>query len=307
MGTASAYFDIYLAVQSDTQLYIKGRLLAGKRPRYSPDMGYLRSLWVSLRKAMSHELEDQSVALQIGDEKTTVTTDDEGYLTLLEQVPAQGIPKVTLSTNYKETPITVQVTIDQYPIGQHFTVTDIDETLLVTGVRSYLKWQLVINSLLINPFQRKAIDHAADLLHQYATTYQSVTCYLSNSPWNWVHYLRAFLQAKSFPAGLVILRDYGLQLMKGRSLEQRSKYKELHMLFQVFPESRFTLIGDTAEHDFAIYTALAELSPNQVHQIILRKVGNAPLEDLVRAYATTSAIEVRLVKSYKELLEAVEH
>ncbi len=294
------HYEAYLSIAGPTHIYLKGRLLRGRQMRYDQADGYLWSLAKSLRKSLSRELKHSPVVVNYGGTETLATTDEEGYLDLvLPRVSGHSLD-VELTIRRRRQQSVLNMAVTDYSAASHIVVSDIDDTLLVTGVRSFLKTRLAFNSVLVNPFRRVAIAAAADYLHQLKSHPATIMFYLSNSPWNWRSYLATFLQHRGFPDGYLLLRDFGLHLLTKKDVHQLSKYRELKRLLLLFPSCRFTLIGDTAEKDFDIYREMLASYPDQIDKIVLRRVGNPDLEDRIDRFIAgdTDGSRIEMISSF---------
>ena len=186
-------------------------------------------------------------------------------------------------------------------------ISDIDDTILYTGVTSKLKWRVVINTLLKTPYKRKALEGAADfyeLLHKGKSGNQSNPIfYVSNSPWNLYLYLKLFLHVNSFPDGPILLRDIRMPYDKTPKPELAHKYNEIYNILETYPGLRFILIGDCGEKDAHIYLDVVKKFPNRILTIYLRAVEHKKrtqrISDLFEDY---NKVPVLIVKSGKEAL-----
>ena len=156
-------------------------------------------------------------------------------------------------------------------------ISDIDDTVLKTGVVSKLKWRVLVNSFFKSAESRMAFDEAPEL---YQKLHQGITgkdanpmFYVSNSPWNLYRYLVHFLKFNRFPKGPILLRDFSTPL-----LEKKSKTYDIHKAHEIknilktYPELKFVLIGDAGEHDADIYMDVVKHHPNRIAAIYIRTV-----------------------------------
>ena len=82
--------------------------------------------------------------------------------------------------------------------------------------------------------------------------------YLSNGPWNLIGPLTAFLERNGFPPGALLLTDWGLQPDRWFRDGQAHKRGSLLRLAEDLPGVDWTLVGDTGEHDPALYEEFAQ-------------------------------------------------
>lgn len=190
---------------------------------------------------------------------------------------------------------------------------DIDDTILHTGVVSMLKWKVIYNSIFKHANNRIPLEGSADFYHKL---HRGVTgenanpiFYVSHSPWNLYRYLELFLRQNNFPKGPILLRSMSNFLKKKPQDEKPQKQKEILNLLKTYPELPFILIGDIGEHDPDIYMEIAEEFPDRILAIYLRSVKHKKkmlrVKGLVDNYTTT---KVLMVESSAQAIEhAIKH
>lgn len=188
-------------------------------------------------------------------------------------------------------------------------ISDIDDTLLHTGVTSFLKWRVLKNSLFKNAYDRIYLEGAPALyqkLHKGRSgVEQNPLFYLSNSPWNLYEYLRLFLSVNNFPKGPILLRHFRTPFDRSTRPEKPHKQREILNLLQSYPDLNFVLIGDSGEHDPAIYTEIAERFPDRILAIYLRSVKHR--RKMERVEGLISEFKTVPVVSVKHSDQAIEH
>ncbi|MEM9679530.1 MAG: phosphatase domain-containing protein [Bacteroidota bacterium] len=168
-------------------------------------------------------------------------------------------------------------------------ISDIDDTILHTGVTSKLKWRVVVNTLLITPNKRKALEGTAQFYHKLhginseESQQLNPIFYVSNSPWNLYRYLDYFLNQNHFPEGPVLLRDFRTPYDRTVKPEIAHKYWEIFNIIQMYPHLNFVLIGDCGEKDADIYMDVVEKFPNRILAICLRSVDHAKKMDRIES------------------------
>ncbi|WAC01504.1 DUF2183 domain-containing protein [Lacinutrix neustonica] len=208
-------------------------------------------------------------------------------------------------TNNNRFPGELLIPADQVEFG---VASDIDDTILHTGVVSTLKWRVIYNSIFKNAKSRLPLEGAAEfyhLLHRGASGENANPIfYVSHSPWNLYRYLELFLKQNNFPKGPILLRSLGNFLRKKPEGEKPQKQKEILNLLKTYPELPFILIGDSGEHDPDIYIEIAELYPERIKAIYLRSVRHKKkilrVKGLLENYKSTPAL---LVENSEEAIE----
>jgi len=190
---------------------------------------------------------------------------------------------------------------------------DIDDTILHTGVVSLLKWRVIYNSIFKNAKNRTPLEGAAEFYHQLHRGKSGENAnpifYVSHSPWNLYRYLELFLKQNNFPKGPILLRSLSNFLRKKPENEKPQKQKEILNLLKTYPNLPFILIGDSGEHDPDIYMEIAEEFPDRILAIYLRSVKHKKrmlrVKGLVENFKTTMVL---MVESSEQAIEhAKEH
>tara|TARA_R100000458_G_C8108090_1_gene131990 strand:- start:13 stop:597 length:585 start_codon:yes stop_codon:yes gene_type:complete len=131
-------------------------------------------------------------------------------------------------------------------------ISDIDDTILHTGVTSRLKWRLIFNTFFKNAESRSPLEGAAafyHLLHRGKSGEEAnPVFYVSHSPWNLYRYLELFLRKNNFTKGPILLRDFSKIRGKKEPDEKPQKQKEIIDILNTYPERKFILIGDAVSY-----------------------------------------------------------
>ena len=159
--------------------------------------------------------------------------------------------------------------------AEYGVISDIDDTIIHTGVVSSLKWQVILNTIFKRPEKRIPLEGAAGFLKLLHRGSRGISAnpifYVSHSPWNLYRYLLFFLEKNNFPKGPILLRSFR-SILRRKSREKPQKQKEILNILSSYPDMPFILIGDSGEHDADIYMEIAETHPNRILAIYLRSV-----------------------------------
>lgn len=157
-------------------------------------------------------------------------------------------------------------------------ISDIDDTILHTGITSMLKLKVLWNTFFKRATKRTPLEGASELyhlLHRGKSGKEANPCfYVSHSPWNLYRYLELFLKTNNFPKGPILLRNFPRPFSKKDPKEKPQKQKEILNLLDTYPNLPFILIGDSGEHDPDIYVEIAEAFPDRILAIYLRSVNH---------------------------------
>lgn len=179
-------------------------------------------------------------------------------------------------------------------------ISDIDDTIIHTGLVSTFKWRVIYNTFLKRASKRTPLEGAAEfyhLLHRGTSGAQTNPIfYVSHSPWNLYRYLEFFLTKNDFPKGPILLRDFQGFLNRKKTKEKPQKQKEIINILKTYPDLKLILIGDSGERDADIYLEIAELYPERISAIYLRSVKHKKkmlrVKGLYEDYKTTPVLLV---------------
>ena len=157
-------------------------------------------------------------------------------------------------------------------------ISDIDDTILHTGVVSSLKWRVLVNTIFKRAGSRDALEGTADFYHKLHRGRSGLKLnpifYVSHSPWNLYRYLELFLKINNFPKGPILLRSISSFRAKNRESSAPQKHHEIVAILKTYPNLSFILIGDGGEKDGDIYINIAKKFPGQIKAIYLRSVAD---------------------------------
>ena len=313
---------VFQSYGTKNHFYVRGRALEDERINLEK-RNVFSLLRNSYKRFESDEIKNTELTIKLPNNFEIKTkTDNKGYF--LVDTKIEQLDTLTTSEGWLPFKISYTNPVQNIPINNNnefhgeilipsetaeFGVaSDIDDTILHTGVISKLKWKLLINSLFKSPLNRKAIEGSSDfysLLHTGKSGENANPIfYVSHSPWNLYLYLELFLKQNDFPKGPILLRSFSNMLKKKTPNEKPQKQKEILNLLKTYPDLPFILIGDSGEHDVDIYLEIAELFPDRIKAIYLRSVKHEKriirVKGLLENYKTTPAL---LVESSDQAIE----
>ncbi len=168
------------------------------------------------------------------------------------------------------------------PDARRGVVCDIDDTVWITGIRHPLRaaWRTFAG----NGSTRRPVVGMAVLLTRLVEgegAPHAPVVYLSNGPWNLAGPITDFLGRHGFPAGALLLTDWGISPRAWFRSGRAHKRSSLERLATDLPGVQWVLVGDDGEHDPEIYRDFARSHPGHVVAIALRTVapiGTSPPE-----------------------------
>jgi len=308
-------------------LYVKGRALEDEGIDLSKK-GFFTLLWNSYKRFGTDLIKNARLTFRLPDgHKIETQTDDQGYF-LIDQ-PTENLSPLMDEKGCLHYEIAFSEpfpgrTIQKNNIfkGEIFIpsqkanfgiISDIDDTIMHTGLTSRLKWQVVKNTFFKRAEKRIPLEGAANFYEklQGGKTGDDANpiFYVSHSPWNLYRYLEVFLERNNFPKGPILLRDFVNPFTRKHlpiaGNEKPQKQKEIINILNTYPQLPFILIGDSGEHDPDIYIEIAEAHPERILAIYLRNVNHKRkmlrVKGLFKSYET---VPVLLVEDSKA---AVKH
>jgi phosphatidate phosphatase APP1 len=196
------------------------------------------------------------------------TSDREGYFRIeLEAADVQpGWHDVALELGDSDVRATGSVLVPP-PDAEFGVISDVDDTIVHSDVLHKLHMLMTLafsNSSTRKPFWGIAAFYRA--LHRG----RNPIFYVSNGPWNLYVPLVEFLQRQQFPAGPLLLRDFGLRMSSDH------KTKAIEHILATYPALRFILVGDSGEHDPEVYSTIMSRFPDRIRTIYIRSVDPSP-------------------------------
>jgi len=299
---------------TDAHFYLRGRALQDESIDLE-EVGFFRLLINSWRRLETDEVKHVGINIILPDGTTLKTkSDNQGYFKVkadLDSLRALANREGWLACEVVYSDIGVKRKIqsgNRFPAevlipsdnADYGVASDIDDTILHTGVVSTLKWRVLYNTIFKSAKMRLPLEGAADfyhLLHRGKSGENANPIfYVSHSPWNLYRYLELFLKQNNFPKGPILLRSFKDILKRKAPNEKPQKQKEILDLLNMYPDLPFILIGDSGEHDLDVYIEIANQFPGRIKAIYLRSVKHkkriARVKKLLKDYKTTPALLV---------------
>ncbi|WP_203294244.1 App1 family protein [Luteirhabdus pelagi] len=308
---------------TSSHLYCRGRALEDENIDLTKK-GFFSLLKNTWKRFETDEIPNTRLKLQLPDDTTHyIHTNHEGYYKI--DLPEKNLQQQINSEGWLPYEISYDPPIKNKVIQQENRfpgemlippstakfgiISDIDDTILHTGVASFFKWRLIFNTFFKNAESRSPLEGAADfyhMLHQGKTGKEANPLfYVSNSPWNLYRYLELFLQKNKFPKGPILLRDFRAPFEKRIKRKRPHKQHEVRNILDTYPTLKFILIGDAGEHDADIYLEVAKEFPGRILAIYLRSVQHAKKRlRILELFDGFKAVPTLLVESSEE---AVQH
>jgi phosphatidate phosphatase APP1 len=265
----------YTGYGSTERVRVLGRVLLAKEPRPgSRAERKNRKREESIRgwrSFMSVPVNDVSVQIEIEGTVHSVRPDRGGVIDAeidVHLVP--GWHTAHLSTedavSISDAPLFV---VD--PQARFGVISDVDDTVMVTALPRPLlaAW----NTFVLDEHARVPTPGMAVLLERIASGHRGApVIYLSTGAWNVAPTLTRFLSRNLYPAGPLLLTDWGPTHDRWFRSGTEHKRKSLERLAREFPRLRWLLVGDDGQHDEEIYAEFARNHPGQVAAVAIRQL-----------------------------------
>ena len=150
-------------------------------------------------------------------------------------------------------------------------VSDIDDTIMITALPRPLlaAW----HTFVVNEHARSTTPGMPVLYERLTEAHAGApVVYLSTGAWNVAPTLTRFLSRNLYPAGALLLTDWGPTPDAWFRDGTRHKREALDRLAREFPDVRWLLVGDDGQHDPETYGRFCEEHPDQVLAVCVRQL-----------------------------------
>ncbi|WP_307802445.1 App1 family protein [Cellulomonas fengjieae] len=222
------------------------------------------------RSFATAQVSGAELEVRVGDRTHTVVTDRGGYVdTILESDLPPGWHDVRLTTSDGATANAPVHVIG--PDVRTGIVSDIDDTVMVTRLpRPFVAaWNVFVR----HESAREPVPGMARLYAELRERDEDVpVVYLSTGAWNAAPTLARFLRTNRYPAGPLLLTDWGPTNSGWFRSGPAHKVAQLRRLFAELPDVQWILVGDDGQHDPEIYAGAAQHFGEHVRAILIRQL-----------------------------------
>jgi phosphatidate phosphatase APP1 len=252
-----------------------------------------RERWETFREGLAPfltvEVPGCAVVVRGPVDGTPARADRQGYLDVLVDAGglAPGWHQVSVAATWRgrsaEAALPVLV-VD--PATTLAVVSDLDDTVIESGITRGL--EVLRLTLLTEVTKRTPLPGAAELYRALSVPRGGGSVpvfYLSTSPWNLYEVLTRFLVLRRFPAGPLLLTDWGPSRTNlFRVPTEEYKLTLIRALLAEYPALRVVLIGDTGQLDPEIYAIIAQETPDRVRAVYVRRTAGMPAKRAVELH-----------------------
>ena len=222
------------------------------------------------RSFTSVPVTDVAVTIVVDGTEHRVTADRGGVVDV--RLPAELAPgwnSVTVRTDESD-PVEAPVFVVA-PDVDFGIISDIDDTVMVTALpRPFLAaW----NTFVLDEHARSPVPGMAVLYERLTReNVGSPVIYLSTGAWNVAPTLTRFLSRNLYPAGTLLLTDWGPTHDRWFRSGQEHKRSSLARLAHDFPDMRWLLVGDDGQHDEQLYSEFVSRHRENVRAVAIRQL-----------------------------------
>jgi phosphatidate phosphatase APP1 len=247
---------------------VLSRVLLAKQTKTDEPAPY-RSIrgWRSFTSVPVNEV---AVTITAGGKEFQVTTDRGGVVDTRVDVDLPvGWNTIQLRTADSEIVDARIYVVD--PTVQFGILSDIDDTVMVTALPRPLlaAW----NTFVLDEHARTPVPGMSVLYERLVRAHPGAPIiYLSTGAWNVAPTLGRFLSRNLYPAGALLLTDWGPthdRLFRSGKLHKR---ESLERLAHEFPDMKWLLIGDDGQHDEELYGEFARNHEANVAAVCIRQL-----------------------------------
>ncbi|GAB3579784.1 App1 family protein [Calidifontibacter terrae] len=248
---------------------VMGRLVlskAGDEPSGPLDAPVRRGI----RAFLAAPQTDRDVTIEFGRASMTVRTDRGGYfdVDLTDHGLGAGWHHARVSSGDAVTDVALQIIGDDIDFG---IISDIDDTCLITSLpRPMLA---AYNTFVLEETARRVVPGMSALYRSLLAHHpSSPIIYLSTGAWNTQPVLARFFARHGFPAGSLLMTDWGATETAVFRSGSDHKRTQLRRLATEFPNIRWLLVGDDGQHDPELYDEFTNDHPDNVRAIAIRQL-----------------------------------
>lgn len=266
-------------------LHLMGRLIEEKgADDPEEDSGLIGNILNTIRRFESDEIPDARIVARYGETAVAETrTDHEGFFRLAleteealdpgwNQVEVEVMDSLAGGAGLKSM---AEVLVPS-PEAEYGIISDIDDTVLESQATDLLT-QLRLT------FSRSARDRSP--MPGATPLYRMLEggpdrqgynpfFYVSNTGWGLYDLVKAFLDEHGLPKGPIYLQDIAIMEPKSPHVgSENHKHETIGELFEVYPELKFVLIGDSGQEDPENYLDLVKAhGEDRIRAVLIRAV-----------------------------------
>jgi len=297
-GKRGTVLQPYRGYGSREEVFLIGRVFRQSRTEHGGGEDDLAADLRDIgRRIVRRSVADATVRARFGGTEQRTATDRDGYfrfhLKVRELAPSRDCWHDMELVLEQLEPVTATAQIFIPPERcRHVVISDIDDTVMFTGVASKLKmmWRLFVQ----DAESRVAFPGVAALyreMHAGASgDERNPMLYVSRAPWGIYDVLDEFFQMHNIPVGpMLFLREWGISWKRPLPRKAEDHKRELIAnMLALYKDLPFVLIGDSGQHDPEVYRQIVDEYPGRVAAVYIRNVSRdetriREIEELAKA------------------------
>ncbi|NOX84965.1 MAG: DUF2183 domain-containing protein [Chlorobi bacterium] len=260
-------------VQFARKTHISGVILDNTLPAGSTERGVMKNITTVIKSYYLKTYHNREIIIKSGDVKIFTQTDDYGGFSVeIDRLETSPI-RVFLPDSSEPLKIRQDYPVvfsnAEFPLA---IISDIDDTIMISHTANLYKRLGIL--FFVTPHKRKSIDFTYRLLKTVNDKGGNVF-YVSKSESNLFEVLTSFIRKNNLPEGKLFLTPY-LSFRKLLRSKKGRDFKEDAMRFIIVnsPGKKFILLGDDTQQDMAVYTRIAQLYPDKIIKVFIRRTRN---------------------------------
>lgn len=274
---ANDNIEIYSAYGNTHKVIIQGRMLKVKSfKKVEKSDSWFRNFWRRVKGIESDEIANKKIVARFDNVEFSTKSDDEGYFNfdIKSKKPFKsGYKHINLNIN--NNPNIHKTKAKIFPnkplVG---IISDFDDTIVVSNVTNKIK--LGINNFFKNYKQRQLIESMRErfekILLKNPKSSPNPLFIISGSPSQFFKSIEGFLNYYKFPNHILMLKKIHGNNKDSLFKQFDYKYKKIKRLFQLYPNIKWIMFGDSGEQDFEVYKTLKEKYPNKIIKYYIRDI-----------------------------------
>ncbi|MCE7054877.1 DUF2183 domain-containing protein [Algoriphagus sp. AGSA1] len=269
----------FLALGNEEVVFLKGRVIrAYREKRPSSRNNWLKNILAAIRRYSGSSVPNAKVEISFQDKAHVVSTDEDGVfeLHIVECPPKDNVSdSVTfqvLEPSTRKSRI-AHMEVIRYS-GDTGVISDIDDTIIIShSTEIGKKFWLSISK---NAFTRRPLPGVSEFYRKLTDNWTLPVFYVSSSDWSLFDLIKDFLRYRHIPDGPLFLKDKHINLRnvwKSGGGDHRHKFEKIELIFNMYPQMSFYLIGDSGQEDPEIYAEVMGNHPNRIKGVFIRLVG----------------------------------
>ena len=222
------------------------------------------------RSFTSIPVQRAQVEVEVGGITSTVVADRSGLLDAVVPIDLEpGWHRVEYRVEGSEPSYGLVFVVDK--AARFGLLSDIDDTVMMTALPRPLlaAW----HTFVVNEHARTTTPGMPVLYERLTDNHPGApVLYLSTGAWNVAPTLTRFLSRNLYPAGALLLTDWGPTPDAWFRDGTKHKRDTLERLAREFPDIRWLLVGDDGQHDPETYSWFCERHPDQVLAVCIRQL-----------------------------------